>query len=181
MKQVILDVLEDCSVGQINLSSKAARETIANLIMVSIKSNGWYLDLGTHKSNELDTAGHPVKKINEWLTQDIDEAVMIDNCSHGNDLNSICHECDEQQARDTWICSICGKSTYAVDYDYLGSGTNHLECELKIDLKDRSREEKISEETVNVDYIYESPDGGETVYRRKFGEDERELYKVKDD
>ena len=24
-------------------------------------------------------------------------------------------------------------------------------------------------------YIYESPDGGKTVYRRKFGEDEREL------
>ena len=164
MKQVILDVLEDCSVGQINLSSKAARETIANLIMVSIKSNGWYLDLGTHKSNELDTAGHPVKKIDKWLTRDIDEAVI-----------------HEEQIKDSWVCGICNESTYAVDYDYLGSGTNHLECELKIDLKDRSREEKISEETVNMDYIYESPDGGETVYRRKFGEDERELYKVKDD
>ena len=37
---------------------------------------------------------------------------------------------------------------------------------------------KLSEEIVddkNVKYIYESPDGGETVYRRKFGEDKREL------
>jgi hypothetical protein len=27
-------------------------------------------------------------------------------------------------------------------------------------------------------YVYESPDGGETVYRRKFGTPERELYSV---
>jgi hypothetical protein len=26
------------------------------------------------------------------------------------------------------------------------------------------------------EYIYESPDGGNTVYRRKHGQDERELY-----
>ena len=28
----------------------------------------------------------------------------------------------------------------------------------------------------NVEYIYESPDGGNTIYRRKFGEKQRELY-----
>ena len=32
---------------------------------------------------------------------------------------------------DYWTCSLCGKNTHEVDYDYLGSGTNHLECELK--------------------------------------------------
>ena len=39
---------------------------------------------------------------------------------------------------------------------------------------------KLSEEIVGdkgAKYIYESPDGGETVYRRKFGEDKRELVK----
>jgi len=39
---------------------------------------------------------------------------------------------------------------------------------------------KLSEEIVGDEgakYIYESPDGGETVYRRKFGEDKRELVK----
>ena len=30
-----------------------------------------------------------------------------------------------------WICNICGGDTSQVEYDYLGSGTNHLECELK--------------------------------------------------
>jgi hypothetical protein len=30
-------------------------------------------------------------------------------------------------------------------------------------------------------YIYESPDKGGTIYRRKFGEIDRELYQVSDD
>jgi hypothetical protein len=40
---------------------------------------------------------------------------------------------EEQEARDTWVCGICNESTYAVDWDYIGSGTNHLNCELKQD------------------------------------------------
>ena len=34
------------------------------------------------------------------------------------------------------MCSICGESTYYVDYDYIGSGTNHLGCELEIEMAD---------------------------------------------
>ena len=64
----------------------------------------------------IDTAGHPVKKIDKWLTRDIDEAVIHD-----------------EQIKDTWICMICNESTYAVEYDYMGSGTNHLKCELEIE------------------------------------------------
>ena len=30
-----------------------------------------------------------------------------------------------------WVCNICGGDTSQVEYDYLGSGTNHLECEIK--------------------------------------------------
>ena len=113
MKQVILDVLEDLSQGQINLASKGARKTIANSIMAAIKSEGWYLDLA-EKEDE-------------------------DTCKHGNSLNSICSECDEQQMRETWVCSICGKSTYEVDYDYIGSGTNHLGCELKEEMENETK------------------------------------------
>jgi hypothetical protein len=32
---------------------------------------------------------------------------------------------------DYWTCEICNDNTHDVDYDYIGSGTNHLECELK--------------------------------------------------
>ncbi len=114
MKQVILDVLEDVSHGQVNLESEAAREMVANLLIASIKSKGCYTEYDD--DNKLDTAGHPVKKINKWLTRDIDEAMI-----------------HEEQIKDTWICGICNESTYAVEYDYIGSGTNHLNCELKQD------------------------------------------------
>ena len=52
---------------------------IVNLIMAGIKEKGWYLDLGTHNSKPMDTAGMPIKKIDKWLTKDIDEVVMIDS------------------------------------------------------------------------------------------------------
>ena len=32
---------------------------------------------------------------------------------------------------DYWTCEICNENTHEVNYDYLGSGTNHLGCELK--------------------------------------------------
>ena len=88
MKQLILDVLEDVSHGQINLASSAARNTIGDLIVAAIKSKGCY--------TEYDDS-----------------------------------EISEQEAQATWVCSICGENTADVDYDYLGSGTNHLSCELK--------------------------------------------------
>ena len=51
------------------------------------------------------------------------------------------YELDEQNARETWVCYICGENTFEVDSDYIGSGTNHLGCELK------SQDEK-------NDYVY---------------------------
>ena len=88
MKQTIRDVLDDMSDSQINLASDAARETVSNLISVALKTKGSYTE-------------------------------------YGDD------EIEEQKARDSWVCSICGESTYEVEYDYIGSGTNHLGCELK--------------------------------------------------
>ena len=195
MKQTIRDVLDDMSDSQINLASDAARETVSNLISVALKTKGSYTE-------------------------------------HGDD------EIEEQNARETWVCSICGKNTFEVEYDYIGSGTNHLGCELELEIDKKSyindevdetdkdkkvdwfddadyytgpkpREknwsqkkhedkvfgdekswyedagdgtmlkvkqnwvDKLSEEIVdNKDekYIYESPDGGKTVFRRPFSE-----------
>ena len=46
---------------------------------------------------------------------------------------------------DYWKCDICDDHTHEVDYDYLGSGTNHLSCELKQeDLQNKS--DKIMEQ-----------------------------------
>ena len=39
-------------------------------------------------------------------------------------------ELEEEAAKSSWVCSICGENTFDVDYDYIGSGTNHFGCEL---------------------------------------------------
>jgi len=33
-----------------------------------------------------------------------------------------------------WVCEICNEDTHEVNYDYIGSGYNHLECELKVEM-----------------------------------------------
>ena len=35
---------------------------------------------------------------------------------------------NEKEYLDYWTCDICGKHTHEVDYDYIGSGKNHLVC-----------------------------------------------------
>ena len=44
MKQIIKDVLDDMSEGQINLGSEAARETVSSLISVALKTKGTYTE-----------------------------------------------------------------------------------------------------------------------------------------
>jgi hypothetical protein len=106
MKQIIKDVLEDMSNSQVNLASDAARETVSSLISAALKTKGTY--------TEYDDS-----------------------------------EIEEQNARATWVCSICGENTADVDYDYLGSGTNHLGCELK-------SQEDIDEYIEDIDDIADS-------------------------
>jgi hypothetical protein len=200
MKQLIMDVLKDMAGGQINLASETARKSIANTIVAAMKTNkkGWFLDLGS-----ID--GKPK------LTEE---------------------EKEEKRYKEFWTCGICGEDTSEVDYDYLGSGTNHLGCELKtpeevdeyIETVDKEQQEargkynlrkergpdrrdgdrrkknysqkkhedkvfyhdmggnyskyeaeklKLAEEIVEGQegaWIYESPDGGKTVFRRPFAD-----------
>ncbi len=98
MKQIILDTLEDLSLGQINLESEAARNNIATLISAALKTKGEY-------------------------TEYVDA------------------ELEENEARESWVCQICEKNTYDVDWDYIGSGTNHLGCELDIELAQEAANE----------------------------------------
>ena len=77
------------------------------------------------------------------------------------------YELDEQEARASWVCSICGKNTFEVDSDYIGSGTNHLGCEIRLEQDENYRkknwsqkkhEDKVFGEVSSVDY-YTGPDG----------------------
>ena len=110
MKQLIKDVLNDMSTGQISLSSNGARELIATTITATLKSNGTYF-----KDSEMDK--------------------------------------QMAREREKWVCSICGENTFNVDYDYIGSDTNHLGCELKVEMSSSN-----DAEFDDSDY-YTGPDG----------------------
>lgn len=63
------------------------------------------------------------KNIIGYMVWEVDVPTIIE-CfkyprSHGTYTNSV-----------NWKCNICGGDTSQVEYDYLGSGTNHLQCEL---------------------------------------------------
>ena len=98
MKQIIRDVLDDMSTGQINLGSEAARRVITDTITAALKTKGSY------------------KEYTDY-------------------------ELDEQKARDSWVCDICGENTFEVVYDFIGSDTNHLGCELEIELAQEATNE----------------------------------------
>ena len=198
MRSIIESVLQRHQDGQINLASKAARKAIAEEIALVLAERGTYTE-------------------------------------YGDD------EIEKEKAREAWVCSICGKNTFEVEYDYIGSGTNHLGCELQaeadnaagmnpndptyeppkypipeydpqtgqknplysltwpwlngelpadVDQKITESEEarlrsqhkcewykersKLSDQLIDgytdePQYIYESPDGGKTIYRRPIG------------
>ena len=185
MEKLIETVLEE--LRDTNLHSAAGRQAIVKAIMKKIRSKtGWYLNLNTIDG--------------ERVPGETDK---------------------EEEAK--WVCEHCGESTFEVEYDYIGSNYNHLQCDLKEtkhfandfhdgkdgdnnyvysgDLKDAQQKaynelsadglppggdaqatrdaQKLAEEiaggSVDLGYIFESPDGGETIYRRKVGESEREL------
>jgi hypothetical protein len=129
MKQIIKDVLDDMSNSQVNLGSDAARKMVSTLISTALKTKGTYTE-------------------------------------YGDD------EIEEQKARESWTCSICGESTYEVEYDYIGSGTNHLGCELKSQKEIDEYIEDIDEQAYaqgrgSSKTVQTLDDGGGITYREK--------------
>ena len=87
MKDIINSVLYRHSSNLSNLASEKCRDTIASEIEAVLESKGSYTEYSDY-------------------------------------------ELEKREAKKHWVCSICGKNTFDVDYDYIGSGTNHLGCEL---------------------------------------------------
>jgi len=190
MEKLIETVLEE--LRDTNLHSAAGRQAIVRGIMKEVRSGkGFFLNM-----NSID---------GERVPGQTDK---------------------EEEAK--WVCEHCNESTFYVEYDYIGSGANHLQCDLKEtkhfaddfhegkdgdndyvysgDLKDAQQQaynelsadglppggdaqatrdaqklaEEIAEGSADLGYIFESPDGGETLYRRKVGESKRELISKKD-
>ena len=53
-------------------------------------------------------------------------------------LSNLNEEGLSKEYLDYWTCDHCGKNTHEIDYDYLGNGTNHLECELKLEMGEKN-------------------------------------------
>ncbi len=165
MEKLIDDVLKQYR--KTNLHSEAGRQVIVRAIMKEIRNpkRGFYLNMNT-----------------------IDGRIP---------------EVTDKEEEAKWVCEHCGKSTFELDYDYIGSGYNCLECDMKAtkhfaddfhegkdgdndyvysgDMKEANKlAEEIAENSQEMGYIFETPDGGETLYRRKVGEDKKELISKED-
>ena len=57
---------------------------------------------------------------------------------------------------DYWKCDLCGKNTHEVDYDYLGSGTNHLKCELEYENEYNAHLDKGRNEQMELEFPKEN-------------------------
>ena len=74
-----------------------------------------------------------VKEVKNILTDETSREyvqALIDSVSAGSDMSNT-NEVLSKEYLDYWTCEHCGKHTHEIDYDYLGNGTNHLECELR--------------------------------------------------
>ena len=147
MEKLIDDVLKQYR--ETNLHSEAGRQIIIRTIMKEIRNpnRGYYLNM--------------------------------------NKIDGRVPEITDREEEAKWVCQHCGESTFKVEYDYIGSDYNHLECDMKAenndyvysgDMKEANKlAEEIAEGSADLGYIFESPDGGKTIYRRRVGESEREL------
>ena len=81
-------------------------------LMVEIAAN---IDVANHYTNVKELAKDNPLSIEMWKGWDGKKEAL------------------SKEYLDYWTCDHCGKNTHEVDYDYLGNGTNHLQCELKLE------------------------------------------------
>ena len=76
-----------------------------------------------------------VKEVKNILTDETSKKYvqeLIDNVSKTDE------EMLSKEYLEYWTCEHCGEHTHEVDYDYLGNGTNHLGCELKLEMGEKN-------------------------------------------
>ena len=171
-KNVIKNVLDRHKDGQGNIGSDSFRD----MLSVEISSN---IELEDKKKEAVLR-----KKSYEFIQNEMSkgEKEHQDAWSRGkakdNPLNITMwkgwdgkEEPLSQEYLDHWKCDHCGDNTHEVDYDYLGNNRIHLQCELKAEDESVQVDEQMELFPELVSWIYESPDGGETITKRKSGDD----------
>ena len=81
-----------------------------------------------------------VKEVKNILTDETSKKYVQELIDSVNKSDSLTEEEEglHQEYLDYWTCDHCGKHTHEVDYDYLGNGTNHLGCELKLEMGEKN-------------------------------------------
>ena len=158
MKQIIKEVLDSISDNQINLGSLAARENISQLITDELKSKGCYTeydDSDSHYAPDTtgmtghdhgmvwtsDMGGSYLKKINEVIDKTSNDMEL------GNKIRNLKHQIYNEMTSDG-----------------LPEGGDRQAV---------LESQKLAEQIIKAQegsWIYESPDGGKNVFRRKWGE-----------
>ena len=81
-----------------------------------------------------------VKEVKNILTDETSKKYvqeLIDNVSAGSNMSNT-NEVLSKEYLEYLTCEHCGEHTHEVDYDYLGNGTNHLGCELKLEMGEKN-------------------------------------------
>jgi len=175
-KNIIKNVLDRHKDGQGNIGSDSFRD----MLSVEISSN---LELEDEKKQTLLQ-----KRSYEFIQNEMSqgEKEHLDAWSRGKAMDNPLsiemwkgykpnkveeEEPLSQEYLDHWTCDHCGDNTHEVEYDYLGNNRNHLGCELKAEDESVQEGEQMELFPELESWIYESPDGGKTITKRKSGDD----------
>ncbi len=102
---------------------------VDNKILQALKTlDGWLSKQPWTQDIDTETT----LKVRELITQIEDKGYY--NKEERDILNGVRNFWFESKYKGKWVCRYCLQSTKDVEYDYL-SGTDHLECELKEEMK----------------------------------------------
>jgi hypothetical protein len=195
MRQIIKDVLNIHGEMNVNLASDAARDVIAIEIIEKLKKKGFYYDYRYEESEEQSVKESWVCQTCGKSTFETEYDYLVHPKLHlgcalevelkGKDIKGQYHKAsarlyDEDIRREkNWSQKKHEGKVFdnRIESVEEPEGAPYTPEEIKKWEKEVS---KLSEEIVDnkdIKYIYESPDGGKTIYRREFGSDEKELIK----
>lgn len=172
MKEIIRNVLDDLSDSQINLASETARETTTNLIVSALKAQGYN---NRESVNSYFTSDFDEDKVKEdWIcdycgesTYEVEYDYLASQTRHlkcqleYEGENGERYTDDSEQDEKYWLRT----QAYA---EYSSDGLPEGGDKQAVEDAHRLAEEIV--EAQEGTWIYESPDGGETVFRRPFGD-----------
>ena len=175
MKKIIKKILKNHGEMNSNLGSKTVRDIIAIEIIERLKKKGFYTE---YRKDELEK--REAKK--GWVCQTCGKSTFeteYDYLVHPK-LHLGCALKEEMDGNDIKEQYHKASAEYYKDKNVVRIPTGGEGSHQEISKGMKSLVNKLSEEIVDnkdVKYIYESPDGGKTIYRREFGSDEKELIK----